>query len=56
MIAQKELDQQQQMNVDQEKLMLVYSPPTLTILGAMREIKGGGMGVSEHICGCGIGS
>lgn len=54
MIAQKELDQQQQMNVSKEKL--VYSPPTLTILGAMREIKGGGMGVSEHICGCGIGS
>jgi hypothetical protein len=54
MIAQEELDQEQRMNVGQEKLMSVYSPPTLTILGAMREIKSPGIGISEDICGCGI--
>lgn len=54
MIAQEELNQQQQMNANKEKLM--YSPPVLIILGAMREIKGGNAGISEHICGCGIGS
>ncbi len=55
MIKQEELNYQQQMNVSKEKLM--YIPPTLIILGSMREIKGGtSMGISEHICGCGIGS
>jgi hypothetical protein len=54
MIAQEELDQQQQMNVNKERLM--YSSPLLIVLGTMREVKGPGPGVSEHICGCGIGS
>ncbi len=54
MMVQKELDQQQQINASKEKL--VYSPPILNVLGAMREIKGGSIGLSEHICGCGIGS
>ncbi len=54
MMAQDELDQQQQMNVNIEKL--IYSPPILIVLGIMREVKGGNRGVSEHICGCGIWS
>lgn len=54
MIVQEELDQQQQMNVNEEKLM--YSPPILIVLGTMIEIKSPGSGVSEHICGCGIAS
>jgi len=52
MTEQEESDQQQQTNVNKEKLM--YSPPTLTVLGTMKDVKGGGPGVSEHICGCGI--
>lgn len=55
MLEQEELDQQEQMNVNKEKLM--YSPPILIVgLGTMREVEGGNIGVSEHICGCGIGS
>ncbi len=54
MTVQEQSDQQQQINVNQEKLM--YSPPTLIVIGTMREVKGGGLGISEHICGCGIGS
>jgi hypothetical protein len=55
MIEQGELDQPQQMNVNKEKPM--YSPPILiVVLEIMREVKGGNRGVSEHICGCGIGS
>ncbi len=55
MIEQEELVQQQQMNVNKEKLM--YSPPILTVVGTMREVvKGGSGGVSEHTCGCGIAS
>ena len=54
MIEQEELDQQQQININKEKLM--YSPPKLIVYGTMIEIKGGNRGVSEHICGCGIGS
>lgn len=54
MIAQEELGQQQQINANKEQLM--YSPPILIVLGTMREVKGGNMGISEHICGCGIGS
>ena len=54
MIEQEELDQQQQMNVNEEKL--TYSPPILTVYGSMIEIKGGHLGVAEHISGSGIGS
>lgn len=54
MTEQEELDQQQQMNVNKEKRM--YSPPILIVYGTTIEIKGGNRGVSEHICGCGIGS
>ena len=52
MIAQEEFDQQQPINVNKEK----YSPPILIVLGARREVKGGGIGISEPSCGCGIGS
>lgn len=53
--VQQELDQQQQIKINKEKQ--IYSPPTLTVIGAMKEIvKGGNIGISEHICGCGIGS
>lgn len=54
MMEQEALSQQQQMNVNKEKLM--YSPPILIVLGTMKDVKGGNRGVSEHICGCGIGS
>lgn len=54
MIEQEELDQQQQMHVNEEKL--TYSPPILTVYGSTIEIKGGNLGISENICGCGIGS
>ncbi len=54
MLEQEELEQQQQMNVNKEKLM--YSPPILIVYGTAIEIKGGNLGVAEHICGCGIGS
>lgn len=55
MIKQGELNQQQQLDVNKEKL--IYSPPILVVLGPVREVvKGGNRGVSEHICGCGIGS
>lgn len=53
MIDQEELDQQQ-LNVNEEKL--TYSPPILTVYGSMIDINGGNIGVSENICGCGIGS
>lgn len=54
MTVQKGSDQPQSTNVNKEKRM--YSPPTLITLGTMREVKGGNRGVSENICGCGIGS
>ena len=54
MAVQQESDQQQQMDVNKEKR--IYSPPILIVLGTMREIKGGNIGVSENVCGCGIGS
>lgn len=53
MIEQEELDQQQ-MNANKEKL--VYSPPMLIVYGTIADTKSGNRGVSEHICGCGIGS
>jgi hypothetical protein len=54
MIADEKLEQQQQMNVSKEKLL--YSPPMVIVLETMREVKSGSLGISEHICGCGIGS
>ena len=54
MIEREELDEQQQINVNEEKL--TYSPPILIVYGTMIEIKGGNLGVSENICGSGIGS
>ena len=52
MIKNEELDKQQQINETKTKLM--YVPPTLIILATNKEVQSGGVGVSEHICGCGI--
>jgi hypothetical protein len=55
MITQDEQDRldQQQLNVQEKP---VYVPPILTVFGNMMEINGGNRGVSESICGSGIGS
>lgn len=53
MAAQKELQQPQNMDVNQEKL--TYTPPVLTVIGTIKEITAAKhIGISEHICGCGL--
>lgn len=53
MKEQDELNRQQQ--VDENKEKLIYSPPILIVYETM-DIQGGTPGVSESICGGGIGS